>query len=87
MPVHWAGRMCLMDKITKIARKHGLYVIEDAAQGMGSYYNNKHAGTYSDVAAFSTHPLKNLNGLGDGGFITTNNKKFIIKLNFTEIME
>ena len=47
---------------------------------MGSYYNNKHAGTYSDVAAFSTHPLKNLNGLGDGGFITTNNKKIYNKI-------
>ena len=80
MPVHWAGRMCLMDKITKIAKKHRLYVIEDAAQGMGSYYKNKHAGTYSDVAAFSTHPLKNLNGLGDGGFITTNNKKIYNKI-------
>ncbi len=80
MPVHWAGRMCSMDKITKIAKKYKLKVIEDAAQGMGSYYKNKHAGTYSDIAAFSTHPLKNLNGLGDGGFITTNNKKLYDKI-------
>jgi dTDP-4-amino-4,6-dideoxygalactose transaminase len=80
MPVHWAGKMCSMDKITKIAKKYRLKVIEDAAQGMGSYYKKKHAGTYSDIAAFSTHPLKNLNGLGDGGFITTNNKYLYEKI-------
>ena len=74
MPVHWAGRMCDMVKICKIASKYKLKIIEDAAQGMGSFFNNKHAGTFSDIAAFSTHPLKNLNGLGDGGFITTNSK-------------
>ena len=74
MPVHWTGRMCNMMKIKKIAKKHNIKIIEDAAQAMGSFYNNKHAGFYSDVAAFSTHPLKNLNALGDGGFITTNNR-------------
>jgi dTDP-4-amino-4,6-dideoxygalactose transaminase len=74
MPVHWAGRMCEMDRICKIAKKHKLKIIEDAAQGMGSFFKKKHAGTFSDIAAFSTHPLKNLNGLGDGGFVTTNNK-------------
>ncbi len=74
MPVHWAGKMCEMEKICAIAKKYKLKVIEDAAQGMGSYFKKKHAGTFSDIAAFSTHPLKNLNGLGDGGFVTTNNK-------------
>ena len=58
-----------------LAKKYNLRIIEDAAQGMGSYYNKLHAGSFSDVAAFSTHPLKNLNALGDGGFITTNSKK------------
>ena len=72
--------MCSMDKIAKIAKKYRLKVIEDAAQGMGSYYKKKHAGTYSDIAAFSTHPLKNLNGLGDGGFITTNSKQLYEKI-------
>jgi len=80
MPVHWAGRMCNMIKIKSIAKKFNLKIIEDAAQGMGSYYNKCHAGSYSDIAAFSTHPLKNLNGLGDGGFITTNNKKYYNKI-------
>ena len=80
MPVHWTGRMCNMMKIKKIAKKHNIKIIEDAAQAMGSFYNNKHAGFYSDVAAFSTHPLKNLNALGDGGFITTNNRSIYEKI-------
>ena len=69
-----------MDKICKIAKKYNLKVIEDSAQGMGAFYKKKHAGTFSDIAAFSTHPLKNLNGLGDGGFITTNKKTLYNKI-------
>ena len=80
MPIHWAGKMCDMEKIVKIAKKYKLKIIEDAAQGMGSFFKKKHAGTFSHVAAFSTHPLKNLNGLGDGGFIITNNKKIYQKI-------
>ena len=79
MPVHWTGRMCEMEKIKKIANKYKLILIEDAAQGMGSYYKKKHAGTFGDISAFSTHPLKNLNALGDGGFIITNNKRYYEK--------
>ena len=80
MPVHWTGRVCDMNKILKIAKKYKLIVIEDAAQAMGSYYKNKHAGTFGKIAAFSTHPLKNLNALGDGGFIITNEKKLYNKI-------
>ena len=80
MPVHWTGRMCDMDQIEKIAKKYNLKKIEDAAQGMGSYYKKKHAGRFSDIAAFSTHPLKNLNGLGDGGFIITDKKSLYEKI-------
>ena len=80
MPVHWTGRVCKMDKILKIAKKYNLIVIEDAAQGMGSYYKKKHAGTFGKISAFSTHPLKNLNALGDGGFIITNEKKLYNKI-------
>ena len=47
---------------------------------MGAFYKKKHAGTFSDIAAFSTHPLKNLNGLGDGGFIITNKKTLYNKI-------
>ena len=80
MPVHWTGKICNMKKIIKIAKKYKLYVIEDAAQGMGSYYNNQHAGTFGDIAAFSAHPLKNLNAIGDGGFIITNKKQLYDKI-------
>ncbi len=58
MPVHWTGKICNMKKISQIAKKYNLHVIEDAAQGMGSYYNNKHAGTFGTISAFSAHPLK-----------------------------
>ena len=75
MPVHWTGRVCEMDKIVKIAKKYKLKIIEDAAQATGAYYKGKHAGTFGKISAFSTHPLKNLNALGDGGFIITNEKK------------
>lgn len=80
MPVHWTGRICDMDKIKKIAKKYNLHVIEDAAQGMGSFYKNKRAGYFSDISAFSSHPLKNLNALGDGGFVLTNKKKLYEKI-------
>ena len=80
MPVHWTGRVCKMDKILKIAKKHNLAVIEDSAQAMGAYYNNKHAGKFGKISAFSTHPLKNLNSLGDGGFIITDEKKLYEKI-------
>jgi len=80
MPVHWTGRVCKMDKILKVAKKNNLIVIEDAAQAMGAYYKKKHAGTFGKISAFSTHPLKNLNALGDGGFIITNEKKLYDKI-------
>ena len=82
MPVHWTGRVCNMNKILKISKKYKLTIIEDAAQATGAYYRGKHAGTFGKISAFSTHPLKNLNALGDGGFVITNKKKLydIIKL-------
>ena len=72
MPVHLTGRICDMPAIMKIAKKYNLKIIEDAAQSFGSKYKNKHAGTFGDVGCFSLHPLKNLNGIGDGGLIITN---------------
>lgn len=74
LPVHWTGRTCKMDQIKKIAKKHNLLIIEDAAQAIGAYYKNIHAGTFGKISAFSVHPYKNLNALGDGGFIITNEK-------------
>lgn len=71
MPVHWVGRVADMDAILDIGRRHGLKIIEDAAQTMGAYYKGKHGGTFGDAGAVSAHPLKNLNALGDGGFLLT----------------
>ncbi len=71
MPVHLTGRICQMDKIMNIAKKHNLLVIEDAAQSIGSTYQGKKSGSFGVVGCFSAHPLKNLNAFGDAGFVTT----------------
>jgi dTDP-4-amino-4,6-dideoxygalactose transaminase len=75
MPVHLTGRMCEMDKILKIAKKYNLKIVEDAAQSIGSMYMGKKSGSYGDIGCFSAHPLKNLNAIGDSGYLTTNSKK------------
>ena len=79
MPVHLTGRVCNMDPIMQIANKHGLTIVEDAAQAIGSKYKSKPSGSIGDVGCFSTHPLKNLNACGDGGFLTTNDEKIYLK--------
>jgi dTDP-4-amino-4,6-dideoxygalactose transaminase len=79
MPVHLTGRMCDMDPIMNIANKYELSVIEDAAQSVGSKYKGKSSGSIGDVGCFSTHPLKNLNACGDGGFLTTNSETIFNK--------
>jgi dTDP-4-amino-4,6-dideoxygalactose transaminase len=61
-----------MDEIMEIAERHGLVVIEDAAQSIGSMYRGRLSGSFGHFGCFSAHPLKNLNALGDGGFVTTN---------------
>jgi len=72
MPVHLTGRMARMTEIRRIADKHGLAVIEDAAQAIGSKYAGRMSGSFGEVGCFSMHPLKNLNACGDAGFLTTN---------------
>jgi len=74
MPVHLTGRMCAMDKIMTIANKYKIPVVEDCAQSIMSKYKNKMSGAWGDVGCFSAHPLKNLNAIGDAGYLTTNNK-------------
>ena len=69
MPVHLGGRIVDMDQISRIAESYCVAVIEDAAQSIGSTFNGKLSGTFGDVGCFSAHPLKNLNALGDGGFV------------------
>jgi len=80
MPVHLCGKMSQMDKIMKIAKKYNLKVVEDAAQSVASKYKNQAAGSIGHVGCFSAHPLKNLGGMGDGGYITTNDFKIFKKI-------
>lgn len=72
MPVHLYGVPADMDAIRDIAQRHGLRVIEDAAQAHGARYRGLRAGSLGDAAGFSFYPGKNLGALGDGGAITTN---------------
>ncbi len=72
MAVHIFGNCCDMDAIQTVAKKHDLFVVEDAAQAAGAEYKGKKAGNLSDVATFSFFPTKNLGCAGDGGMIVTN---------------
>ncbi len=80
LPVHWAGRVCEMDKINKIAKKYKLKIIEDSCHAILAKYKNKFAGKFSSFGCFSLHPLKNLNVWGDGGFVVCSNKYYYKKL-------
>jgi len=80
IPVHLFGQMADMTRIMRIARKYGLYVIEDAAQAIGAEYKNKKAGTFSDLGCFSFFPSKNLGGYGDGGMVVSNNEELAEKI-------
>ncbi|MBU3107647.1 dTDP-4-amino-4,6-dideoxygalactose transaminase [Clostridium gasigenes] len=75
IPVHYAGVACEMDIIMDIAKKHKLYVIEDAAQGVMSTYKGKPLGTIGDFGCYSFHETKNYS-MGEGGAILIQNNKF-----------
>lgn len=75
MVVHYAGVACEMDTIMEIARKHNLYVIEDAAQGVMSTYHGKPLGTFGDFGCYSFHETKNYS-MGEGGALVINNPEF-----------
>ena len=72
MPTQLNGRTCNMDRIMSIARKNHFFVVEDAAQALGSRFKGQHAGTFGDAAAISFFPAKVLGCLGDGGGVITN---------------
>ena len=76
VPVHYAGIGCEMNTIMDIAKRHNLYVIEDAAQGVNAKYNNTYLGTMGDIGTYSFHETKNFI-CGEGGAIVINNEKFI----------
>jgi dTDP-4-amino-4,6-dideoxygalactose transaminase len=77
MPVHLFGQMADMDPILEIAEKHGLKVIEDAAQSIGSEYKGKCAGSLGDLGCFSFFPSKNLGAAGDGGMVIGNDEALV----------
>jgi len=76
VPVHYAGIACDMDKIMALAIKHNLYVVEDAAQAIDSFYNGKPLGGIGHLAAFSFHETKNIIS-GEGGMLVINDPQFI----------
>lgn len=80
MVVHLYGQPANMDPICAIAQKHGLKVIEDAAQAHGARYRGRRTGSLGDAAGFSFYPGKNLGALGDGGAITTNDDRLAERL-------
>jgi dTDP-4-amino-4,6-dideoxygalactose transaminase len=72
VPVHLYGQMADMEPIRDICNRHGLMLIEDAAQAHGARYKERRAGSYSDIGCFSFYPTKNLGACGEAGAITTN---------------
>lgn len=72
IPVHLFGACADMDPLLSIARRHGIAIVEDAAQSIGSEYKNCRAGSMGDMGCLSFFPSKNLGGYGDGGMLTTN---------------
>jgi len=76
MPVHLYGQPADMDPILAIARKHGLVVIEDAAQAHGAEYKGRRVGSLGDLACFSFYPGKNLGAYGEAGMVVTSNPEF-----------
>src|SRR3989344_1265111 len=72
LPVHLYGQVADMPMIMRIARAHGLFVVEDCAQAVGANMNGQNAGAFGDIAAFSFYPTKNLGTYGSGGMILTN---------------
>jgi len=74
IPVHIYGQPANMDEIIHIARKHGIKIVEDAAQAHGSRYKGKRVGSMGDVACFSFYPTKSLGACGDAGMIVTGDK-------------
>jgi dTDP-4-amino-4,6-dideoxygalactose transaminase len=80
IPVHLYGQPADMDPIMDLAQRHGLKVIEDAAQAHGAHYKGRPCGTLGDAAAFSFYPGKNLGAFGDGGAVVTDDAKLAHKV-------
>ena len=80
VPVHLYGQSCDMDAIMQIARKHGLKVVEDAAQAHGGRWRGQRVGSIGDAATFSFYPGKNLGAFGDGGAVVSQDEDLIERI-------
>jgi dTDP-4-amino-4,6-dideoxygalactose transaminase len=80
MPVHLYGQCADMDALGALAAKHGLIVIEDAAQAIGATWQGRAAGSLGAAAGFSFYPTKNLGAMGDAGMVTTNDEEIAVRL-------
>jgi dTDP-4-amino-4,6-dideoxygalactose transaminase len=80
IPVHLFGQMADMDPILVIAKEHGLFVVEDAAQAQGATYKNKMAGSIGDMGCFSFYPGKNLGAYGEAGAVVTSSLEMAEKI-------
>lgn len=85
LPVHLFGMMCDMDAIEAIAKRHNLYVVEDAAESHGAEYKGRKAGSCSDLACFSFFANKNVT-TGEGGMVVTNNRELYDRLRYHKNM-
>ncbi|MCX5713310.1 MAG: DegT/DnrJ/EryC1/StrS family aminotransferase, partial [Candidatus Omnitrophica bacterium] len=79
IPVHIAGYPCVMDNLGELAKKHRLYIIEDAAHASGTKFKGKKIGNFSDCTVFSFYATKNL-ATGEGGMVVARDKPFIDKI-------
>ncbi len=80
MPVHLFGRCADMESLWRLAVRHGLAIVEDAAQAIGSTYRGRHAGVLGTIGCFSFFPTKNLGGAGDGGMLSTDDPDLAARL-------
>ena len=80
VPVHLYGHVVDMDPLMELAKKHNLWVLEDASHAHGGYYKGRRVGSLGDAAAFSFYPSKNMGAYGDGGIITTSNQELYEKI-------
>ncbi len=80
IPVHLYGQAVPMDNILALAKKYSLFVVEDACQAHGAFFNGKRVGTFGDIGCFSFYPGKNLGAYGDGGAIVTSHTEIAEKI-------
>jgi len=80
IPVHLFGQVAQMEPIQAIAKKHGLWIVEDACQAIGASQNGTKCGNFGELGCFSFYPTKNLGGFGDGGLVTINSKQLAEKV-------